>query len=369
VSRSSSLNIPQPTQSTSSQKPEPQSTKKSEYTKESLKIPKYIGVPSIEITDSIPSTQKRVKTKKRESVRKLQKRKELPRLDCKDVKKAPGFKNEGETCYIDSVLYLLLVVFDKFTRDYIYNTPKDDNSCDRGAIVEQLKIAQNELLTGNDNQICSNFRQAINACVGRKFKNSGDDPSRFLAELFKIFNIVFFTEVFTQHSNNDISEGVHENHFMYIDMDDQQENVPLSSFGKTVTTKTGPSNNVVRETTYLSEISPPLLVLYLNRRKEDEEGNEVRILTPVEVSEHVADKTLHAIVSFQDNHVVAFFKFKETNCDYTWYVYNDSEFAEKRVFHIGTLNDVLNVKSFNPRTNGILFFYWDKNTNPTAWTT
>lgn len=291
--------------------------------------------------------------------------------NCKDVTRVPGFTNEGATCYVDSVLYLLLVVFDKFTQEYIYDSlrsPKVDGGCDRKAIVEQLQIAQGALLSGGEKQVCVDFRRSINACVSEKFENIEDDPSRFLFELFKIFDIGFFTKKIIVHSQGEVTENYQRNHLLYIPMDSQPANRPLSDFGGPVTTVTGPLTNVVETTTYIPAVSPPLLVLFIDRYKQDAQGREVRITTPVEVSERVADKSLFAIVCFESNHVVAFFQFKAVDCEYAWYMYNDMASPNNRVSRIGTLQDVLQRRKFNPRQHGILFFYWKTGTDPTAWT-
>jgi len=293
-------------------------------------------------------------------------------LTCTDVTKVPGFTNEGATCYVDSVLYLLLVVFDKFTQQYIYKPPASlgrdaSTTCDDRAIVKQLRIAQDALLKGGDREVCINFRQSINACVPDKFENIEDDPSRFLLELFKIFDITFNSRMVRVNSQGEVTTQNQEKQLLHVPRDAITSGKKLSDF-ETVTMVTGSNNDIVESTTYMARGSPPLLVLFLDRYMEDEQGREVRITTPVDVSERVADKALAAIVCFESNHVVAFFKFKSVDCTWAWYMYNDVASPENRVTLIGTLQDVLQRRKFNPRQHGILFFYWDAATDPTGWT-
>jgi hypothetical protein len=280
-------------------------------------------------------------------------------------------------------------VFDKFTHEYIYKpwgeAPKgpkandDAQNCERGAIVKQLQVAQDALLKGGDREVCINFLQSINACVTRKFENIADDPSRFLLELFQLFDITFNSRIVRVRPNSEgsVTTQTQESHLLYVPRDAIIMGKELSDF-ETVTT----INPVgfIESTTYMTQGSPPLLVLFLDRYMEDEQvgqrpdrrgyaaTNEQLITTPVEVSEQFADKTLAAMVCFESQHVVAFFKFKSNDCTWSWYMYNDSASAQNRVTKIGTLQDVLQRRKFNPRQHGILFFYWDANTNPTSWT-
>ena len=291
-------------------------------------------------------------------------------MSCADVTRVPGFTNKGATCYVDSVLYLLLVVFDKFTQEYIYNPWGKVSShvipdCDRSAIVKQLQVAQNALLKGGSREVCINFLQSINACVTQKFENIADDPSRFLFELFQLFDITTFNSRMVRvNGQGEVTTQDQKSAVLYVPRDAITSDKELSDF-ETVTTVN--SVGTIESTSYMAQGSPPLLVLFVDRYMEDAAGNEQLITTTVEVSERFADKTLAAMVCFESQHVVAFFKFKSRNCTWSWYMYNDSASAQNRVTKIGTLQDVLQRRKFNPRQRGILFFYWDATTNPTAW--
>lgn len=302
-----------------------------------------------------------------------------PQIECPDVTRIPGFRNQGETCYLDSILYLLLIVFDKFTQKYFYDdlVTFQQEGCKGKEIIRQMKEKQAALLQGK-NVPCANLRRLINTCVTNKadrFKNKASDPITFLRTLLNIFNVTFNTRVTrTNTTTDETTTTFQEQNVLDIFMQNVSANDALSDF-ENYSITTGPNDNIVETTTYLPDASPELLPLQVYRLHENEQGRRVFVYTPMVVSQRFADKELHAIVCFdggkggEGGHVISFFKFRDpaAGCDYTWYKYDDTK-GTRSVERIGTFDDLLNVERYNPTTNGILFWYWDANSSPTAWT-
>lgn len=267
----------------------------------------------------------------------------------------PGFANQGDTCYVDVILYLLLVPFAKFTRRRILDAPPPVPrvpGCDAVAVVAVLRDAKESIFNA-EAVTCQNFRDAINRCTppGEALQNVPDDPHKVLAILFGVFNIniLQLLEPVTGEQTGTVTEPP----VLRVDPDQVTDIRTLETGIREDTL--GSDGELLASTllTYLPTTEQPLLVVHVDRMKA-----AGKVLQEMDVPETLFDHDLRAVVVHIDrpSHYVAFFKYPDPQqaCVDTWYLYND---LGPRVDRVGGLDAVL-THPLQPRKNGTLFFYW-----------
>lgn len=244
---------------------------------------------------------------------------------CPNVMLARGFDNPGNMCYMNTVLFLLLVVFRAFTNEYMYG---QDDTLPKLKLIDAMQDEQNrmmDLMQGipQQNMYCTTVMHAINAATGTSFQNQQGDPPEVLQALFQLFELTH----------------------MIVFQDKQL--LPWMEVENAI-----PSfNDIQREA--------PLVVVQLGRTNEDGIKNMERI----RLSQTIGNKTLFAVIvhlgeEATSGHYAAFFRYPNTDCRYMWYYYDDMQSPHIRL--MGEYSDLAYVHPYyNPASNGVLFFYWD----------
>jgi hypothetical protein len=290
------------------------------------------------------------------------------------VARLHGLANPGNMCYMDAPLFLLLVVFRGFTQRMILDVDlnlldlaNERRACPAqtvAAIQEYMRDTSARVLAGKPNITCTDVAEAINTCssggAAGDFRNSADDAARVLYTLFDIFNIGVLGTV--QVGSEEPQERLFN--LWRVDMNGVAANTTLESMTHFIEESQRDDGSVVEtQTVYKPHSYHPLLVMHLDRIRV-QDGRPELIATPVTVSESVGSQALFGIVVYNGGHYVAYFKHPDcATRQYAWYVYNDLS----GVARVGaTLQSVLDRRDYPPATQGVMFFYWDAATNPTA---
>lgn len=334
--------------------------------------------------------------------------------ECQDARRALGFGNPGAMCYMNTVVFVLLVVFSGFTQRYLLS----DTDPTVAPLVGALTISQARLHANMEGRAdpklqCTNIMGALNAVsaaqgLGYTFANTQSDPAELLAALFQVFGVGQVT-----------SDG----------------EVPMLTASPDAVDTVMDATTQSMNGTYIPDASPPLLVVHLSRTyvrmalqpaatesavalDTADELLEVateavnlgipvtvsgmptgdvtvsdaaqlaqaagelaqagpvvvsgpftrtpvpyKNTTPVEVSEAVGDKALYAVIVHLgeqggSGHYAAFFRHQDPDagCTHRWYYYND--LAAPRIVRVGAIADMLAAPAaVNPALNGVLYFY------------
>lgn len=332
--------------------------------------------------------------------------------ECQDVRRALGFGNPGSMCYMNTVVFVLLVVFSGFTQEKLLSNPDPSVAPLVGALqTAQARLVANMAGRADPKLQCTNIMGALNHVMeaqgmAPKFGNTQSDPAELLDALFQVFGITLMT-----------SGG----------------KAPMLTASPDVVDAITDATTQSMEGTYIPDASPPLLVVHLSRTyirmalqpaviesvvaldTADELlevateavnlGVPVRVsglptgdvtvtnaaqlaqlaqaapedtvvsgpftrtpipyknTTPVEVSQEVGGKALYAVIVHLgqeggSGHYAAYFKHPdpEVRCDDQWYYYND--LAAPRIVRVGDFADMLEQPAaVNPALNGVLYFY------------
>lgn len=279
----------------------------------------------------------------------------------------PGFVNEGNTCYVDVVLFLMLVPFARFTRTKIFDAPLPRSTvpgCDPAVVVQTLRDAYRNIYDANAVR-CGDFRAAINRCItgatDRLENVSNDAPSALIA-LFRLFGIQMMQEEVSTNLRTGATTTTQRPTNTVTVLASQVPNLGQLEQGVQEVTEVGQRMLSGTVMTYQPQLSPHLLVVEANRASATGMAKDTTQLT---VPGSLFGKDLFAIVVHISSHYVALFKYPNPDraCQYSWYMYNDS--YKPSVVLVGDdVGSVMNNSSLDPRRNGVLFFYYTAGEQP-----
>lgn len=317
-----------------------------------------------------------------------------------------GLKNLSNTCYLDSVLFVLLAVQNKYIDKYIlfkeFNDENISNIC--GKNLNLIKKFQSELrkltfefrnaILINDIPSCKNFINIYKSCINLIYpnfsnKNIQRDAQEFMSFIIALFNfdsnfysIIEEKKRFKKNKNSSrftkVSKVVSEHNLVtwqipYFTFEDKN-NIELSSllkysdsgaeledpyFFDTDTHRTNPFYFYVSETK-LRKL-PPYLIFTIERvNKLNLQFNDNNIIP----ESYIKDLKLFGIIvqlGFSGASRLSQQKMSEIGgghyisyvlCDKNWYEYDD---LSPKIKKVGSYEKLL--KKTNVCNRGVMYFY------------
>jgi ubiquitin C-terminal hydrolase len=301
-------------------------------------------------------------------------------------------KNIGSSCYLDSVLMVLLAIPNKFVSTKILDVPikNDPTLCDMNSRIKIqtfLKDLSNSLRKDGNIEYCTNLREVLVDCPGGEdFHLSGErDAGEFLQYILSMFPdtaiarksvVTYYTNEtgkFSEKNSIKISRRVDKKSSIIrfiTAFQLENENILDTQQLLKITEDSGilSGSNIVRhkDKVYKRRISVDNLedapyIIFSVQRKSPINGRILRVpLVPYQKLT-LSDKKsfmLIGIVVYEKHHYTSYFK-----CNDNWYFYND--ISKTPVKYIGSYSKMLkqDKRKPSPIKNGTLYFYAQINQN------
>ena len=309
-------------------------------------------------------------------------------ISLKNCQQLGGLINTGDSCYLDSVLFALLAIPNKFVNKYILlkkiNTNKKINFLE--VLQKYLIYLTEEIRIKNTFQVCTPFRKII-----KRYQVSGmpnfslpgqQEAGEFLIYFLNLFNsqnIAITKNV--SYATNSVSKKVKPKDLIQTNVSiDTQASIVMFIDSFTLFNKRNLENHVyhflkhredtgildkhnlfkhnnqlyLRKISYTQLIDTPQLILWAQRANPITNTVLRTKIIPNRIISLANKKKLrlYAVVlhlgSISNGHYITYFRNKKI-----WYLYDD---ISRKVSEIGNYTQLLNFYP-NVSTYGVLFFY------------